>query len=164
MWSRLPVQYQSQQVYWPLESTLAPGSGSDLKTDLLPGQVVTQLVSVQNRTSRTVLDQTLQVSLQSLLQFGRFFWTPQTMTNSWMDIYKHSSQSWIHHGKYVCLEWDLIEPYRTSRVSAYPCGRSVSLKRRHCGPSSLRSSSSCYHGGSVTSPENASLPPRTWQR
>lgn len=82
-------------MYWPLESTLAPRSGSNLNADLLPGQVVTQLVSAQNRTSRSL--PTLQVTLQSLLQLGCLFSTPRTVTYSWRNIQKHKASPWCVH-------------------------------------------------------------------
>lgn len=66
------------------------------------------------------------------------------------------------HGS-ICLEWVPREPNRTLDVDSHQCWKSVSLQRRHCGPSSQRSSSSCYHRGSVTSPENSPLLLRTWE-
>lgn len=53
---------------------------------------------------------------------------------------------------------------RSYDVRTHRCGRIVSGESTRCGPSSGRLFSSCYHGGSVTSPENATPLLRTCQK
>ena len=66
---------------------------------------------------------------------------------------------------FSCFNAQVMSSNRTwENLSFYRCWRSASVKHRHCGPSSLRSFSSRYHGHSVTSPEKAFPPRRTWQR
>lgn len=67
----------------PLEATLAPGPGGHLEADLLPRQVVAQLLPTDGRTFGTLLDQDLQVGLDSPSQLGRFLGAPGSVRSGW---------------------------------------------------------------------------------
>lgn len=74
------------RVYWvhlPLDATLIPGPGGHLEADLLPWQVVTQLLPADGRPIGTLLDQDLQVGLDSPSQLGRFLGAPGSVTGGW---------------------------------------------------------------------------------
>ncbi len=72
------------------------------------------------------------------------------------------SQHWTHWNERQDFDvWSGLNEAKR-RPAGYRCWRSVSVKKTHCGPSCVRSSSSRYHGDSATSLEISSRLLRTW--